>query len=300
MNRSLRPRTRCRWLSVRQLSLIALTVSVGNSQQVDPNSCNRMAAFQTGGPIYGGTHESTVNGGLNFQTTYAVTGQWNMDYSVETVNGMQSCTGGVQPYTYVATGAMGQWGAKNPQGGIWSQAVACDPIYLETSQVGPDVWPVIQAHFRSRIQRVGAGGIPTGNCDYLDESPALNSAQPTSVQCPCQAVCPSGAVQLSPTSIRVGGSASAQAPTNWSGGTFASSNGAVASVGGSSVYGVGVGSASISGNSNWTVHLYYSSYPAGQATDCSLGGATLTVTPATCSGGGVCSMEAAWGTTLYA
>ncbi len=92
----------------------------------------------------------------------------------------------------------------------------------------------------------------------------------------CPAVtCPSGSVSVSPSSINVGEYATASPPnSNWYGGSFSSSNGSVASVAGSSVGGIAAGTAQISG-SGWSV-----STPTGIASNCSLGGASVTVTAA--------------------
>ena len=81
--------------------------------------------------------------------------------------------------------------------------------------------------------------------------------------------CPSGAVILNPTSIIVGATSQASAPSGFTGGTFSSDNANVAAVSGSTVTGVGAGSATI-GGSEWVA--------SNGATGCSLTGASLTVT----------------------
>ena len=82
--------------------------------------------------------------------------------------------------------------------------------------------------------------------------------------------CPTGAVTLNPTTIAVGGTSTASAPTGFTSGSFSSSDSTVAAVSGSSVKGVAAGSATISG-SGWA--------HSNGATGCSLNGAALTVTP---------------------
>jgi hypothetical protein len=81
--------------------------------------------------------------------------------------------------------------------------------------------------------------------------------------------CPTGAVTLNPTTIAVGGTSTASAPSGFTNGGFTSSDPTVAALSGSTVKGVAAGSATISG-SGWT-------YSNG-ATGCSLSGAALTVT----------------------
>jgi len=92
-------------------------------------------------------------------------------------------------------------------------------------------------------------------------------------------ICPapgSNLVGLSPSTIHPGNTSTASAPANFTGGSFASSNVAVATVSGSTVTGASNGSSSVSG-SGWT-------YTPNGATSCALGGSTLTV-----STGGVCT-----------
>ena len=82
--------------------------------------------------------------------------------------------------------------------------------------------------------------------------------------------CPTGAVTLNPTTIVVGGTSTASAPSGWASGSFsANPPSGVVTISGNTLTGAGAGSATISG-SGWTA-------PNG-ATGCSLTGATLTVT----------------------
>ena len=82
--------------------------------------------------------------------------------------------------------------------------------------------------------------------------------------------CPTGAVTLNPTTIAVGGTSTASAPTGFTNGGFSANPASgVVTISGATVTGVGTGSATISG-SGWT-------YSNG-ATGCSLNGAVLTVT----------------------
>jgi hypothetical protein len=86
---------------------------------------------------------------------------------------------------------------------------------------------------------------------------------------PPSPTCPSASVSLANNSIQVGQNTTASAPSGWSGGIFVSSNTSVATVSGSTITGQSQGTVSITG-SGWTA-------PNG-ATNCSLGGASLTVT----------------------
>lgn len=83
--------------------------------------------------------------------------------------------------------------------------------------------------------------------------------------------CPAGSVSFNPSSINVGQTSTASAPSGWSSGSFSSSNNSIAAVSGSTITGQSQGSADISG-SGWTA--------SNGATSCTLSGATLTVNSA--------------------
>ncbi|MCL5774999.1 MAG: hypothetical protein M1333_02175, partial [Patescibacteria group bacterium] len=82
------------------------------------------------------------------------------------------------------------------------------------------------------------------------------------------AVCPAGSVNLSSPSVLVGQTVTASAPGGWSGGAYNSSNSGIASVSASTIRGMSVGAANITGY-GWTA-------PNG-ATNCSLAGTNLNV-----------------------
>ena len=83
--------------------------------------------------------------------------------------------------------------------------------------------------------------------------------------------CPTGAVTLNPTTIMVGGTSTASAPSGWTGGSFSPSPSGIVTVAGSTVTGVSAGSATISG-SGWTA--------PNAATGCALSSTAITVNPA--------------------
>jgi len=86
----------------------------------------------------------------------------------------------------------------------------------------------------------------------------------------CTPTCPAGSVSLNPSSINVGQTSTASAPSGWSSGSFSSSNNSIATVSGSTITGQSQGSVIISG-SNWTA--------SNGAANCNLNGAPLTVSP---------------------
>jgi len=88
---------------------------------------------------------------------------------------------------------------------------------------------------------------------------------------PPHPTCPAGSVGLSPSSVTVGQTSTASAPSGWSSGSFSSSNNSIATVSGSTITGQSQGNAVISGL-GWTA-------PNG-ATSCNLDIAVLTVNPA--------------------
>jgi len=104
----------------------------------------------------------------------------------------------------------------------------------------------------------------------ISDANADNSPQTASVTYNVSAgSCPSGSVSLNPTSINIGQTSTASAPSGFTGGSFSSSNTGVATISGSTATGVGPGQAAISGT-GW-------SYPANGATGCSLSSSSLTV-----------------------
>ena len=92
------------------------------------------------------------------------------------------------------------------------------------------------------------------------------------------ATCPAGSVSVNPSSIPVGGTATASAPANgyFTNGGFASTNGnaSVSGASGSTVTGVSAGQGSIVGNANWD----YFDGNRTHAHNCSLNAAPITVT----------------------
>lgn len=109
----------------------------------------------------------------------------------------------------------------------------------------------------------GTGTVPGGYDNNCSINPATLTVNPP--------VCPSSGntVSLSSNNTTVGSSVTASAPVGWSGGSFVSNDNSKATVSGNTVTGQGVGSASISGNNNWTA-------PNG-AVNCGLNPATITV-----------------------
>jgi hypothetical protein len=108
------------------------------------------------------------------------------------------------------------------------------------------------------------------NCGIrIKDANATNSPQDAGVTYNVSsASCPSGTVSLSSSTINVGQTATASAPSGFSGGNFTSSNASVATVSGSTITGVSAGTTNISGT-GW-------SHSSG-ATNCTLSSSALTV-----------------------